>query len=111
MLRRFGKLHPGEILRDELAELDLWGSALARAPDVPSRRIASILNGQRSVTANTALRLGRYFGPRSQMLLNLQTMFELRQAEIASGKRVAEQVLPRPTAVTTLALAATRGSS
>ena len=101
MLRRFGKHHPGEILRDELAELDLSGSALARAPDVPSSRIASILNGQWSVTAHTALRLGRYFGTRSQVLLNLQKMFELRQAEIASGKRVAERVLPRPTAVTT----------
>ena len=101
MLRRFGKHHPGEILCDELAELDLSGSALARAPDVPSSRIASILNGQRSVTAHTALRLGRYFGTRSQVLLNLQKMFELRQAEIASGKRVAERVLPRPTAVTT----------
>ena len=101
MLRRFGKLHPGEILRDALAELDLSGSALARAPDVPSSRIASILNGQRSVTSDTALRLGRYFGTRSQVLLNLQKMFELRQAEIASGKLVAERVLPRPTAVAT----------
>ena len=101
MLRRFGKLHPGEILRDDLAELDLSGSALARVPDVPSRRIASTPNGQRSVTANTALRSARYFGTRSQVLLNMQKMFELRQAEISSGKRVAERVLPRPTAVTT----------
>ena len=96
---RMKPVHPGEILRDELAELDLSGRALARALDVPSSRITSILDGRRGVTADTALRLGRYFGTTAHVWLNLQSTFELRQAEIASGERIAERVLPRQTDV------------
>ena len=69
---RMKPVHPGEILRDELAELDLSGCALARALDVPSSRITSILDGQRSVTADAALRLGRYFGTTAHVWPNLQ---------------------------------------
>jgi len=94
-------VHPGEILREELAQIDLSGRALARALDVSSSRITSILTGQRRVTADTALRLGRYFGTTAHVWLNLQKTFELRRAEIASGKRIAERVLPRPDDETT----------
>ena len=91
-------VHPGEILRDELAEIDLSASALAKALDVPSNRIVAILNGQRSITADTALRLARYFGTTPQLWLNLQKTFELRRAEIASGRIIAERVSRRSSA-------------
>ena len=91
-------VHPGEILRDELAEIELSASALARALDVPSNRITAILNGQRGITADTALRLARYFGTTPQLWLNLQKTYELRQAEITSGRSIAERVSRRSTA-------------
>ena len=91
-------VHPGEILRDELSEIDLSASALAKALDVPSNRIAAILNGQRSITADTALRLARYFGTTPQLWMNLQKTFELRRAEIASGRTIAERVSRRSSA-------------
>ena len=65
-------VHPGEILRDELDALGLSANALAKALCVPVNRITMILNGQRGVSANTALRLARYFGTTPQLWLNLQ---------------------------------------
>ena len=64
---------------------------------VPVNRITAILNGQRGVTANTALRLARYFGTTPQVWLNLQKTWELRREEIESGRRIAERVQPRRT--------------
>ena len=91
-------VHPGEILRDELHELDLSASALAAELAVPPNRVTAILNGQRGITADTALRLSRYFGTSPQLWLNLQKTFELRMAEIESGKDIEEQVQPRAAA-------------
>ena len=91
-------VHPGEILREELQTLDLSANALSKALDVPVNRITAILNGQRGVTADTALRLARYFGTTPQVWLNLQQTYELRRAEIAVGQRIAECVRPRHTA-------------
>ena len=88
-------VHPGEILAEELGELAMSASALARALSVPINRITAILKGQRGVTADTALRLSRYFGTTPQFWLNLQKTFELRAAEIESGETIAEQVRPR----------------
>ena len=88
-------VHPGEILRDELEELGMSASALASELAVPTNRVTAILNGQRGVTADTALRLSRYFGTTPQLWLNLQKTFELRLAEIESGKDIEEQVRPR----------------
>ena len=88
-------VHPGEILRDELEELGMSASALAVELAVPTNRITSILNGQRGITADTALRLSRYFGTSPQLWLNLQKTFELRLAEIESGEDIEEQVQPR----------------
>ena len=87
--------HPGEILRDELEELDMSANALASELAVPTNRVTAILNGQRGITADTALRLSRYFGTTPQLWLNLQKTFELRLAEIESGKDIEEQVQPR----------------
>ena len=91
-------VHPGEILRDELQALDLSASALSQALDVPVNRITAILNGQRGVTADTALRLARYFGTTPLVWLNLQQTCDLRRAEIAVGQQIAECVQPRRTA-------------
>ena len=88
-------VHPGEILSDELEELSMSATALARALAVPTNRVTAILKGQRGITADTALRLSRYFGTSPQLWLNLQKTFELRQAEIESGQEIAERVRPR----------------
>ena len=91
-------VHPGEILREELEELGLSANALAKALDVPTNRVTAILKGQRGVTADTALRLSRYFGTTPQLWQNLQKAFELRVAEIESGPHIKARVQPRDTA-------------
>ena len=90
-------VHPGEILREELDELGLSANALAKALDVPTNRITPILRGQRGITADTALRLARYFDTTPQLWQNLQKTFELRVAEIESGQQIQERVQPRQT--------------
>ena len=88
-------VHPGGILSDEIEELSMSATALAHALAVPTNRVTAILKGQRGITADTALRLSRYFGTSPQLWLNLQKTFELRQAEIESGQEIAERVRPR----------------
>ncbi len=88
-------VHPGEILAEELEELGMSANALARALGVPTNRITAILNGQRGMTANTALRLSRYFGTTPELWMNLQKTYELRVAEIEAGADIAERVQPR----------------
>ena len=90
-------VHPGEILGEELEELGLSANALTKALDVPTNRVTAILKGQRGVTADTALRLSRYFGTTPQLWQNLQKAFELRVAEIESGRQIEERVQPRET--------------
>ena len=91
-------VHPGEVLREELDELGLSANALSKALGVPVNRVTMILNGQRGVSADTALRLARYFGTTAQLWMNLQRTWELRQAEIESGREIAERVTPRQSA-------------
>lgn len=86
-------VHPGEILRDELHELRLSAAQLARNINVPTNRITGILNGRRAVTADTALRLGHWFGMSAEFWLNLQKQYELRLAERQSGPEIRR--LPR----------------
>lgn len=88
-------VHPGEILGEELAELGLSAEALAGALAVPGDRITAILHGKCGISADTALRLSRYFGTTPQLWLNLQKTFELRVAEIESGNEIFESVRPR----------------
>ena len=88
-------VHPGEILGEELELIGISANALAKALAVPPNRITAILNGQRGVTADTALRLSRYFGTTPQFWLNLQKTYELRVAEIKSREIIAERVQPR----------------
>ncbi len=81
-------IHPGEILSDELAELSLTASALARQIRVPPNRISQIIQGKRAITGDTALRLGHWFGANPQFWLNLQSQYDLRLAEAEAGKEV-----------------------
>ena len=88
-------VHPGEVLREELEALEMSAKAFASAMDVPGNRITGILNGQRGVTADTALRLSRYLGTTPEFWLNLQKTFELRVAEMKTGKQITQRVKPR----------------
>jgi len=81
-------IHPGEILREELEILDVSAAKLARQINVPTNRITEILNQKRAVTADTALRLGHWFGTSAQMWLNLQNLYELRLAEREKGAEI-----------------------
>ena len=91
-------VHPGEILCEQLDALGLSANALSKALGVPVNRVTTILNGQRGVSADTALRLARYFGTTPQLWLNLQKTWELRRAEIESGREIAKRVTPRQSA-------------
>jgi antitoxin HigA-1 len=81
-------IHPGEHLAEELKELGISVAELARQIDVPVNRVTGILNGQRSITADTALRLGHWFGTSPEFWLNLQKLYELRLARAEVGDRV-----------------------
>ncbi len=78
-------IHPGEILADELTELGISAAELARQINVPPNRISQILSGKRSVTADTALRLGKWFGTGPKIWLNLQQAYDLDVAQIEIG--------------------------
>lgn len=88
-------IHPGEILADELQELRLSATELARLLHVPANRITQILNGKRAITADTALRLGRWFGTGPELWLNLQKSYELRLAQQHLGEEIEKTVAPR----------------
>jgi antitoxin HigA-1 len=88
-------IHPGEILAGELECLNLSAAALARELHVPPNRIALILNGSRGITADTALRLGQWFGTGPEFWLNLQKQYELRVAEREVGQSIRETIVPR----------------
>lgn len=88
-------IHPGEILADEIAELGMTASDLARVLHVPKNRITEIINGKRGITADTALRLGQYFGTGGEFWLNLQKNYELRLAEQTVGREIQETIRPR----------------
>lgn len=81
-------IHPGEILREELEIAGLSAAEFARQLAVPTNRITGILNEKRAITADTALRLGHWFGTSAEMWLNLQTHYELRLAEIEKGAEI-----------------------
>lgn len=82
---RLTAIHPGEHLAEELKELGLSAAELARRLDVPTNRITGILNGQRAVTGDTALRLARFFGTSAEFWLNLRSLYELRLAQRFHG--------------------------
>ena len=79
-------IHPGEHLAEELNELKMSAAELARQLHVPTNRVTQILQGRRAVTADTALRLGHFFGTSPQFWMNLQITYDLRVAERAQGQ-------------------------
>jgi addiction module HigA family antidote len=83
-------IHPGEHLAEQLEDLGMSAAALARQLKVPTNRITAILNGQRAVTGDTALRLGHFFGTSPEFWLNLQKLYELRLAEHKAGRIIKE---------------------
>jgi len=88
-------IHPGEILGDELGELQMSAAELARTLHVPTNRITQILKGQRAITADTALRLGQWLGTGAELWLNLQKAYELRLAEQEVGQEIRRTIMPR----------------
>ncbi len=89
-------IHPGEVLREDfLVPLKLSVNALATALRVPSTRMHEIANERRGVSADTALRLARYFNTSAELWLNLQSAYDLRVAEIEAAQQIKREVLPR----------------
>lgn len=94
--RNIPPIHPGEILKvDFLEPLGLSVSALSHAIKVPRTRLNDIARGRRGITADTAMRLGRYFGVSAQFWMNLQSHYELEVAEETNGSRVEREIRPR----------------
>lgn len=96
--KRLPPVHPGELLRDELQEIGTSMNELARALRVPMNRVSALVNGKRSITADTAMRLARYFGTSAQYWLNLQSAYDLELAVRDNGARIEREVLPRDAA-------------
>jgi len=97
--KRLDPIHPGEILlEDFMKPLGLSINQLARDLDVPPNRISAIVNGTRAITANSALRLGTYFGVSPETWLGLQAEYDLRIARRQHGEEIARRVRTRPAA-------------
>lgn len=97
MKRRNGMrpIHPGEILREEfLAPLEMSANRLGIALRVPANRVTEILNGNRGISAETALRLARFFRTTPQFWLNLQQAYEIRSAELEIGAKIEREIEP-----------------
>jgi len=92
-------IHPGEILREDyLAPLELSANALSKALRIPAPRINDIVRERRGITADTAMRLARYFGGDARSWLNLQSIYELRKAEMENKERIEEEIQPAASA-------------
>src|ERR1700728_1344787 len=81
-------IHPGEHLQEELEALPMTAAELARQIEVPANRISQILKGERDISADTAMRLGHFFGTSAQFWLNLQSLYDLRLAEKQIGRSI-----------------------
>jgi addiction module HigA family antidote len=93
--RDFQPIHPGEILLEEfLRPMEISQYRLAKDISVPQRRISEIVQGRRAITADTALRFGRYFGMEAQFWLNLQSRHDLQKTEADLNKRLDKEVVP-----------------
>ncbi|MGH8771366.1 MAG: HigA family addiction module antitoxin [Burkholderiales bacterium] len=88
-------VHPGEVLREDyLIPLNMSANALAKALNVPAPRVNDIVRERRGITADTAMRLARYFGGDARSWLNLQVAYDLRVAEIQNAKRIKKEIMP-----------------
>ena len=86
------RTHPGDVLREELRARDMSANQLALAIRVPSNRITAILRGDRAVSAETALRLGRYFGTGPEFWMNLQSRYDVSVVVSERGQLIEEEV-------------------
>ncbi|PYS21680.1 MAG: addiction module antidote protein, HigA family [Acidobacteria bacterium] len=92
---RMRPIHPGEVLREDyLVPLGMTARALAKALNVPSARINDIVRERRAVTADTAMRLARYFGGDARSWLNLQAAYDLRVAELRNARKIKREIAP-----------------
>lgn len=88
-------VHPGEVLREDfLVPVGLTANALSKALHVPAPRINDIVRERRGISADTAMRLARYFGGDAHSWLNLQSVYDLRVAEIANARRINREIKP-----------------
>ncbi len=92
-------IHPGKILADELEEIGISAAELARLIEVPANRVSQIIAGKRAITADTALRLGQYFGTAAEFWMNLQKIYELDLARKEAGGAI-KHIPQRPKAET-----------
>ncbi|TXT23581.1 MAG: higA [Gallionellaceae bacterium] len=92
MINRMRAIHPGEILKGELEELNLSANVFAKALDVPTNRITAILNEQRSITADTALRLAQFFGSTPDFWMSLQSSYDIKKTREAVGEEIEKNV-------------------
>jgi addiction module HigA family antidote len=92
-------VHPGRLLKRELNARDLNAARVALDLGVPSSRITGILNGRRAITADTAVRLGRYFGNSAQFWLDLQSQYDIAVVKREHGTEIARQVRPADAAL------------
>ena len=92
--KKLAPIHPGEHLADILKEAGLSSNALALRLRVPANRISGIVQGKRAITAETALRLARYFGTSAQFWMNLQSKYDLDVAEDAIAAKISKEVMP-----------------
>ena len=81
-------IHPGEFLSDELEEIGITATELSRQIDVPPNRVLGIVHGHRNITADTALRLGQFFGTGPELWMNLQKAYDLDKAKAEFGKKI-----------------------
>ena len=94
--KMLGPIHPGEILAEEFLEpLGMTAYQLAKEIGVPAPRVYDIVRGKRAISADTALRLARYFGTSPQFWLNLQGHYDLELQKDRSGERIEKEVRPR----------------
>jgi addiction module HigA family antidote len=94
MTNRMRPIHPGEVLRDELEVLGLSANAFAKSLGVPANRITAILKEQRAVTADTALRLARFFGMTPEFWMGLQASYDVKKARESVGRQIEKTVKP-----------------
>ncbi len=90
--RKLPPIHPGEVLKTVLGDASITANALSLALRIPANRLTEIINGRRSISADTALRLARFFGTSAQMWMNLQAKFDLDSAEDALADRIEAEV-------------------
>jgi addiction module HigA family antidote len=99
MPKRLPPIHPGEHLQEFLTDFGLTKNQFAKALHVPPNRITAIINGTRGISAETAMRLARYFGTSVQMWMNLQAHYEMEVARDRFEVAIRKEVKPRPTGV------------